>query len=344
MSELYSCTPRTIRKHIARCLDRGVVPFVQSPPGMGKSSIAKSIAKEANLQIIDHRLSTSEPTDMSGLARFNDKGYAYYSPFEGLFPLESTPLPDGKNGWLLIMDEFNSAKKDVQAASYKLILDREVGQYKLHPNVYIICLGNLATDRAIVNNLSTAMQSRLVHFVMEVSFTEWLEDVAIKESYDSRLVAFLSMYPKYLMDFRPDHQDKTFCCPRTWEFMNKLITDYDIVDEDAPLFAGTITSGVAVEFIQFNKSINGLVNVKDVVADPYSCKLPPNISCLWATTTHLLEHVNHKNFDPICTYVGRFDMSFRVLFFRSIIIRYPELKQHPAFIRSLSKVARYLYN
>lgn len=344
MSELYSCTPRTIRKHIARCLDAGLVPFVQSSPGMGKSSIAKSIAKEANLQIIDHRLSTSEPTDMSGLARFNDKGYAYYSPFEGLFPLESTPLPKGKNGFLLILDEFNSAKKDVQCAAYRLILDREVGQHKLNENVYIICLGNLATDRAIVNNLSTAMQSRLIHFVMVVSFTEWLEDVAIKENYDSRLVAFLSMYPKYLMDFRPDHQDKTFCCPRTWSFMNDLIKGEEIVDDDAPLFAGTITSGVAVEFIQFNKAINGLVNVKDVVADPHSCKLPPNISCLWATTTHLLEHVNHKNFDPICTYVGRFDMSFRVLFFRSIIIRYPELKQHPAFIRSLSEVARYLYN
>ena len=344
MTDIHNCTPRTIRKHLARCLMVGLVPFVQSSPGMGKSSIAKSLAKEANLQIIDHRLSTSEPTDMSGLARFNENGYAYYSPFEGLFPLESTPLPDGKNGWLLILDEFNSAKKDVQAAAYKLILDKEVGQHKLNPNVYIICLGNLATDRAIVNNLSTAMQSRLVHFTMEVNFTEWLEDVAIKENYDSRLIAFLSMYPKYLMDFRPDHQDKTFSCPRTWEFMNKLIMDEEIVDEDAPLFAGTITSGVAVEFIQFNKAINGLVNVKDVVADPHYCQLPPNLACLWATTTHLLEHVDHKNFDPICTYVGRFDMSFRVLFFRSIIIRYPELKQHPAFIRSLSEVARYLYN
>ena len=188
------------------------------------------------------------------------------------------------------------------------------------------------------------MQSRLIHFVMEVSFTEWLEDVAIKDNYDSRLIAFLSMYPKYLMDFRPDHQEKTFCCPRTWEFMNKLIMDEEIVDEDAPLFAGTITSGKAVEFIQFNKAINGLVNVKDVIADPHYCQLPPNLACLWATTTHLLEQVNHKNFDPICTYVGRFDMSFRVLFFRSIVIRYPELKQHPAFIRSLSEVSRYLYN
>ncbi|MEY3189127.1 MAG: hypothetical protein RIT41_1662, partial [Bacteroidota bacterium] len=102
-----------------------------------------------------------------------------------------------------------------------------------------------ATDRAIVNNLSTAMQSRLIHFVMEVSFTEWLEDVAIKDNYDSRLIAFLSMYPKYLMDFRPDHQEKTFCCPRTWEFMNKLIMDEEIVDEDAPLFAGTIKENLA---------------------------------------------------------------------------------------------------
>ena len=43
------------------------------------------------------------------------------------------------------------------------------------------------------------------------------------------------------------------------------------------------------------------MNVKDVILDPHYCQLPPNLACLWATTTHLLEQVNHKNFDPICT-------------------------------------------
>lgn len=39
-----------------------------------------------------------------------------FMPFN-IFPLENTPLPKGKNGWLLFLDEFNSAPKDVQAAA-----------------------------------------------------------------------------------------------------------------------------------------------------------------------------------------------------------------------------------
>ncbi len=28
-----------------------------------------------------------------------------------------------------------------------------------------------------------------------------------------------------LMDFDPEHEDKTFCCPRTWEFVNNIIKE-----------------------------------------------------------------------------------------------------------------------
>ena len=40
---------------------------------------------------------------------------AAFAPFE-MFPTKDTPLPQGKNGWVLLLDEMNSAAKAVQAA------------------------------------------------------------------------------------------------------------------------------------------------------------------------------------------------------------------------------------
>ena len=361
MSELYSCTPRQVRKFINEILQAGLVPFVQSSPGMGKSTIMRSVAAENNLKLIDHRLSTSPPEDLSGLPEFynNDSGQrrARFVPFGDLFPLEGDDLPkklikkstdNGPDiitlydGWMLFLDEFNSASKSVQAASYKLILDRQVGQHNLHSNVVVTAAGNLAGDRAIINALSTAMQSRVVHLEMQVNFEEWLYDVALKENYDSRIIAYLSQFPSKLMDFRPDHQEKTFCCPRTWEFVNRLIKDRPVTNESAPLLAGTITSGTAVDFVQFTRVFHNMVNINDIRADPQNCRVPQDPSTQWAVIAHMMEKVNEENFDDLSTYANRFSLAFTILFFRSVLVRQPTLRQHPAFIRAMSAMSCYL--
>lgn len=346
MSEInaYKCTPRQVRAHICDCLDAGLVPFIQGSPGVGKSSIIKEIANEAHLKLIDHRLSTSTPEDLSGLPRFNERGHAQFVPFADLFPIAGTEVPDGKNGWMLFLDEFNSASKGVQAACYKLILDRMTGQVPLHENVVIVAAGNLSTDRAITNPISTAMQSRVVHLIMQIDFTEWLLDVALKNNYDSRIVAYLSQYPNKLMDFDPDHNENTFCCPRTWGFMNRLIQGKNVTEDKAALYAGTITSGVALDFIQFTKVYASMINVRDILADPTGCPIPYDTATKWAVITHIMEKVTNDNFDKLTLYISRFSMDFRVLFFRSIMIRKPELRRHNAFIAAMAQMSKYLYD
>ena len=213
MQDAYTVTTRAMPQVLATLIEAGLVPFITSSPGMGKSAIVAQLAEAGNLKLIDHRLSTSEPTDFTGLPGFVD-GYAVMHPFREIFPLADQELPAGCNGWLLFLDEFPSASKAVQAAAYKLILDRMVGQHHLHPKVYIVAAGNKTTDRAIVNTLSTAMQSRLIHLEMTVMFNEWFEDVALAKDFHPTIKAFLMANPSKLWDFRPDHQDKTFCCPR----------------------------------------------------------------------------------------------------------------------------------
>lgn len=345
IQDIYRCTPRQTRAFIKDCIEAGLVPNVLSSPGMGKSSIVKSISEEFSLEVIDERLSTRSPVDLAGIPDFLGEGVnrrAAFTPFN-VYPIEGTPIPKGKDGWTLFLDEFNSAPKSVQAAAYKLILDRMVGNHRLHPNTAIICAGNLGTDRAITNNLSTAMQSRLVHIEMMISHLEWLEDVAYAEGYDSRIIGYLNYKPNHLMDFRPDHQEKTFCCPRTWEFLNKLIKGKQVVDEKTALYAGTITSGVAVEFVTFTKLYANMPTIHQIVQDPEHMFIPGDQPTRWAVISHLMEKLTDANFADVCTYIDRFTLDFRLIFYRSVNARNSNLRTHPSYGKALSALSRYLH-
>lgn len=345
-ASMYTCNPREAKRFITKALSHHRVPFLRASPGVGKSAIHAEIADEFNLLMIDHRLSTSAPEDLSGLPKFDENGFAVFSPFAELFPLEDTPLPEGRDGWLIFLDEFNSATKEVQAAAYKLILDRRVGQHKLHPKVVVSCAGNLDTDRAIVNPISTAMQSRVSHVEMEVDFQCWLEDVAIPQEYDPRIIAYLNYNKGALMDFRPSHNEKTFCCPRTWEFMNDYIKGQSTeqVQKDLKLHAGTITSGVAALFNTFIGIIETLPTSQQVEKDPLNLNVPNKKEILWATVTHLATNVNDENLSALAAYVNRMELMFRVLFFRMVIQKNPGMRSNPDMQAAVIALSAYLNN
>ncbi|WP_421991708.1 ATP-binding protein [Roseococcus sp.] len=342
-TNMYRCSPRQVREFMVECLYEGLIPCVLGSPGIGKSAINHSICDELNLHLIDHRAAGSDPADYNGIPDVSG-GVATFAPFQDVFPIASTPVPDGKDGFYLFLDEINSTGRAVQAALYKLLLDKKTGQHPLHPNTVLAAAGNLATDRAIVNSISTALQSRVIWLEMTLDGheEEFIQDIALKQGWDHRIIGYLSRYPGKLMDFKPDHQDKTFCCPRTWEFMNRLVKGKDIPESKVALYAGTITSGVAVDFVQFAKVYTTLIDVKEVVKDPTGTAVPNDNTLMWATVTHLMDKVEASNFEKISTYMSRFPMDFTVLFFRAVGSRLPHLKTHPAMRQAKLKLAKYL--
>lgn len=145
-----------------------------------------------------------------GLPTF-DQERVVYKP-AALFPLEGDPIPEGYKGWMLFLDEANGASHAVQMASYRLILDREVGNHKLHKQVAIVAAGNLETDGAIVNTMSSALISRFAHFNIKLNRDDWLEWAA-NAGVDYRITSFLAFKGDLLYTFKPDATDP-YAAPR----------------------------------------------------------------------------------------------------------------------------------
>lgn len=337
---MYQLSPTQATDELVRCITKGLVPILTSSPGMGKSSLVNQIAKDFRLKLLDLRLSQCTPEDLQGYPmRSGNK--ATFTPFD-IFPLEDDTPPPGYDGWLLFLDEATSAVKAVQAAAYKLVLDRMVGSFKLHPNVAIIMAGNKMTDKAVVTQMSTAMQSRIIHFELGVSSDEWIQ-YAYKADLDYRIISFIGFMPSRLMDFRPDHHDKTFPCPRTWEFLSKLVKGEDIDSSTGPRAAGTIGEGVAVEFITYAQEFDRLPRFSDIIADPKSALMPKETSTKYATMSMLVENFSPNNLDAVLEYVQQFDIEMQILFCRGAFVKHPKIREdHEGFIAYLRKMVKYL--
>jgi len=92
-----------VKPHIEMLWDakKPICPFLHSSPGIGKSSIGRQLAKKRNLKFIDLRLTDMDPSDFNGLPGFSE-GVASFIPFD-TFPLEGDPIPDGYDGWLVML-------------------------------------------------------------------------------------------------------------------------------------------------------------------------------------------------------------------------------------------------
>lgn len=320
-----------------------IVPMVHGSPGIGKSQIVAQIAKEYGLKLIDLRLSQCDPTDLAGFPQIDvARQKAGYLPMD-TFPLEGETPPAGYNGWLLFFDEANSAPKAVQAAAYKVILDRMIGQRSLHKNCALVAAGNLETDGAIVEEMSTALQSRLAHIELTVDADSWVE-WAQNNDVHHMITSFIQFKPGQLYTFKPDHTDKTYACPRTWEFANRVMK---VTEEGSPnrlpMLAGTLSEGVAREFLTFVKIFADLPKMAAIVAAPETIKVPNEPSILYALTGSLAHNATTDNFGSLMKFISRLPVEFQVVTMRETIRRNKTMMSHPAVQKWVTESAAKLF-
>lgn len=304
-----------------------LVPMLAGSPGLGKSSICHQIAEHYGLKVIDLRLAQCDPCDLLGFPTVMGTKSGYI-PME-TFPIEGDPIPEGYNGWLLFMDEFTSASMAVQAAAYKIVLDRMIGIRKLHSKCAIVCAGNKETDNAIVQPMSTALQSRLAHLELVLDVEEWIV-WAQTNGIDPRITGYIQWFkPGNLYTFKPDHTDHTYACPRTWEFLNRVVSHMG-TPEFLPMSSGIVGEGVAREFITYSKIHEQLPKPKVIEQAPETTPVPDEPDILYAITGSIAHNAKPETFEQVMKYVTRLPKEFQVVTLRETVRRNKGMQAHPA--------------
>lgn len=269
-------------KSVDLILSTGEVPLIVGESGIGKTALAKKLAKENNWSLIVIDGNLLKEGEIGGLPTIesyvgvNSNGYktekktTVYAVHNKLREIDEE-ISKGKTV-LLFIDEINRCEHTVQQELMNLILNREINGYKLHDDVKILAAMNPSSkygsdfDYQVVD-MDSAQENRFVWLNMESDHTQWLK-WAIDEGIEKKIIEFISTFPEYL---HKTNEDDIRATPRSYERVSKIYKVYKDKKKSIPravflnVIKGNVGKVIAEEFISFIESDSSpLISYEDV--------------------------------------------------------------------------------
>jgi hypothetical protein len=236
--------------------------MVWGAPGLGKSSIIRSIAEELGIQFIDVRLAQREPVDVRGLPVPDRENKKVDWMVSGEWPR------DGRG--ILLFDELTAADRSLQVAAYELILDRRLGDlYKVPDGWYICAAGNRVEDAAVSTTMSSALANRFMHVELGEDVDAWAH-WANQHNIHPSVTGFLRFRPECLFRQNDENLERGWPTPRAWERVSIMMNIVPADDEELlrKLVYGLVGNRAGMEFIEFHKLNASFDDVRSMMLNP----------------------------------------------------------------------------
>ena len=297
--------------------------FLWGPSGIGKSDVFRQLGEATKRPVVDRRLSLLSPTDMVGFPHADAA-----TKTMSFFPPDFLPK---KGKGILFFDEFNTAAPAMQAACLQLVLDREIGAYKLPDGWVVMMAGNRTSDRSVTHTMPAPMANRLMHLEMEADTDEWLT-YAAKKGISESIRGYMRWRPSSLTTPVITAGVKGFGSPRSWFACDKVIEKGLPPNIEMGMIKGLVGEGDAVDFIGFTRERASLPNIDMILMTPDKVHVPEKTSTQYAVVTVLETHVTENNLDRMMKYVGRMPKEMEVVFMTSAIRKDETLASNKTFI------------
>ena len=250
--------------------------FLWGPPGVGKSDIMRQVADENGIEVIDIRLGQMDPVDLRGVPYVEDGTTKWAVP--AFFPRD----PDTKA--IIFLDELASAEPANQVVGYQLTLDRQCGEYKLPPKVYVCAAGNRAEDHAVSIPMASPLANRLMHLNIEADPEAWCK-WAVTAGIAPELTGFIRLRPEMLFVLEEDCE-RGWPSPRSWANVSKVLSFGLAPDELRACTIGLVGETAAVQFLAYYRQSQELGDIRAIMLDPKSkWKMPSKKDMLYAVST-----------------------------------------------------------
>ena len=200
-----------------------VTPMLWGPHGIGKSASVRQVAEEMGYQLFNVILSQKEAVDLAGVLYTREDKDLKLSVTDA-HPPKWFADACKKGKFVLFLDEFNMARKEVMNAAFELVLDRRLNNIKLPDDVFIVCAGNPDDERYDVTPMSESLRDRLMHLMVEPDLDSWF-GYAKGAGIAPEVVAFLRNNPQ--ASSATDKRDFTLPVEikhslRSWERLSEI--------------------------------------------------------------------------------------------------------------------------
>lgn len=236
--------------------------MLRGAPGVGKSTIVKSVAKKLGIGFIDVRLAQMERVDIAGLPSVKD-GRTEWN-------VASFWPNDPKSKGIILLDEITSAPSDCQVAAYSVVLDRKIpnSSYTLPNGWLIVAAGNRSCDKAVVKSMSSALANRFVHFEIEANTEDWVK-WATQNSINPSVIGFINYRPALLFKMDDQNLEQGWPSPRSWERVSNCLSMFNgNIEAARKIVYGLIGNQVGTEFMEFYKISSEFDSILDIMLDP----------------------------------------------------------------------------
>ena len=334
-----------LKKKIRPLLDSGISIELISPPGLGKSTfVDDTIAVQSK---VDGKkwgrsvlfLATQTPPDLIGYIMKGEMKLA-----DGrVIPISQPTLPgwmitsEGNPVWeyergVLLLDEYGQGEADVKRASAELLLNRQLGPWKLPPGWSVIACSNRASDRSGVTKSFDFVINRReeIHITPDLqSFEDW----AFAKGVHPLFIAFANQHPQVVFEGKVPDKQGPWCTPRSLVMLEKMFRALSedggaTMPDDADaneLAAGMIGEAATAQLLTFIRLGNEMPKYEDIVKNPGAVKVPERPDARMLVTYNLAARVTRPDANAVVAYMERMPKEFAVTFCKSACKRDPQL-------------------
>ena len=231
---------------------------------------------------------------------------------------------------ILMIDEYGKANPAVKNALLRLMLERKIGSYTLHPASIVFATTNLGSE-GVGDLLPAHARNRLTVVKMrKPTNVEWIEEFAINSGIDHTMIAWVQDNPQLFATFEDikDPQDNkfifhpadpsrvSFVTPRSLEKASNWLKIRDKLTDKVLMSAlmGTIGNEAAANLNAFVRVADQLPSLDSIKKDPMGAVVPSSASAVCMVVYRTLSTIDKTWMDAWMDYASRLDKEAQTMF------------------------------
>lgn len=308
--------------------------------GLGKTSTIAGITEEIGAKLYTVSIPSKNLEFFSGLPNFNDASDLAKYSISGTKSVQGTTwtaseliananhIAEQHGSCVLLLDDLHKLTQSSSTIMYQLLLDKSLGDFRLHPKVAIITAMN-DTESAGFSGMESPILDRLSLIKADYNHEYWMKHFGSKLHY--LVASFLKANPQFAIETESTSTESS-ASPRSWTyFSNNLeLFDRDFITQNISVLASQFISKEATEAFQKHTIYFNSMDFTSIVKNKQMQKvndLPFGDQLFWPYLVNFLETPEDAAYAIDLINLNKADSQFIGLIAADMFIKYLAIQQ-----------------